>query len=253
MATIDKSPERIRQMFGQLASRYDWLNHLMSFNVDRYWRWKTVRLAPADGENPILDVCTGTGDLAFAYRKQTRGQVPIVASDFCPEMLSVAERKQSYLSFGEKVRFLEADTLRLPFVENSFQLVSIAFGLRSLSNIDDGLKEMIRVCQPGGRIVVLEFSTPTIEPLRSVYSFYFHRVMPALGRLTGSRCRDAYEYLPESVREFASGERLASVLNESGLMDVQFYPVSYGIATIYVGWKPSVLPDTKGGNPIKCR
>ena len=146
---VDKSHQRVQRMFGEIAPRYDLLNHLLSANVDRYWRWRTVRIASPRNESPILDVCTGTGDLAFAYRRRSGGRVPIVAADFCRPMLEVGVQKKRRYDQDDVVAFVEADTQRLPFDDDLFQLVTVAFGIRNVADTDRGLAEMTRVCEPG--------------------------------------------------------------------------------------------------------
>lgn len=148
---VDKSHDRVRQMFAEIAERYDRLNHLLSMNVDRYWRWRTVRKVPLVGEGPMLDVCTGTGDLAIAYFKSSGGQAPIVAADFCHEMLVLGEGKGQKVGGGQCMFFVEADTMCLPFPSGYFQVVSVAFGLRNVADTDRGLTEMVRVCAQGGQ------------------------------------------------------------------------------------------------------
>jgi len=236
-ATVDKSGERVRKMFGEIAPRYDLLNHLLSLNVDRYWRWRTTQLAPPQGEAPILDVCTGTGDLALAYYKRTRGRVPIVASDFCPEMLEIGERKKARLGGNGQLTFVEADSQHLPFDSDRFQLVTVAFGLRNVADTDQGLREMTRVCQPGGRVAVLEFSMPRWQPFRAIYGFYFRNVLPRIGQWLARNREEAYSYLPQSVGQFPSGEVLAQRMRDAGLSPVRFHPLTCGIATLYVGVK----------------
>src|SRR5262249_10784160 len=157
---LDKREARIRTMFGNIAGRYDLLNHLLSLNVDRYWRWRTTRLVPPAGDGPILDVCTGTGDLALAYDRAAQGRVPIVGTDFCLPMLLPARQRAQRRGAAGRVRFLEADTQALPFPDGTFQLVTVAFGLRNVTDTDKGLAEMVRVARPGGRVAILEFSKP---------------------------------------------------------------------------------------------
>ncbi len=234
---LDKRETRIRTMFGNIASHYDLLNHLLSLNIDRYWRWRTTRLAPPLGDAPILDVCTGTGDLALAYDKAARHRVPIVGSDFCLPMLLPAQDKTRRRQAAERIRYIEADTQRLPFPANTFQLTSVAFGLRNVTDTDKGLAEMVRVTQPGGRVVILEFSRPRHWLFGRLYRFYFRAILPAIGQFV-SRSRDhAYNYLPASVMEFPDGEALAEKLRSHGLTDVRWYPLTFGIATLYVGKK----------------
>lgn len=237
-ATVDKSNERVQKMFGEIAPRYDLLNHVLSMNTDKYWRWRTVRLAPPEGDAPILDVCTGTGDLAFAYYKRTRGEVEIVGTDFCPEMLAIGDQKKEKLRCNGQVKFIEADSQNLPFEDDHFQLVTVAFGLRNVADTDRGLCEMTRVCQPGGRVAVLEFSMPGWQPFKAIYGFYFLKVLPKIGQWMMRNKQEAYNYLPESVGQFPSGEALAERMRSAGLVEVHFHPMTLGIATLYVGTKP---------------
>jgi demethylmenaquinone methyltransferase/2-methoxy-6-polyprenyl-1,4-benzoquinol methylase len=234
---LDKSNARVQKMFGEIAPRYDLLNHLLSMNVDRYWRWRTVRIAPPQGGDPILDVCTGTGDLAFAYYKRTKGEVPIVASDFTREMLDVGEVKKAKFGCNGNITFVEADAQQLPFEDNHFQLVTVAFGLRNVADTDRGLREMTRVCRAGGRVAVLEFSMPRWQPFKAIYGFYFRNVLPRIGQWLARNREEAYAYLPESVGQFPSGEELAQRMRTAGLTEVRFYPLTLGIATLYVGVK----------------
>ena len=234
---IDKSSDRVRQMFSQIASRYDCMNHLLSMQVDRYWRRKTVRLVPPQGHEPILDVCMGTGDLAFAYHRATGGQIPIVAADFCKPMLDIGEAKKRKQGIGDTIKFMEADAQDLPFEDNHFQIVCVAFGLRNVADTDRGIREMRRVVTPGGKVAVLEFSQPTVQPLKAAYSWYFRHVLPRLGQWLARNDQAAYQYLPESVASFPHGEALAERLRAVELTDVWFRPLTLGIATLYVGTK----------------
>jgi demethylmenaquinone methyltransferase/2-methoxy-6-polyprenyl-1,4-benzoquinol methylase len=239
---VDKRESRIRAMFGNIAPRYDLLNHLLSLNIDRWWRRRTTQLAPPvlDG-TPILDVCTGTGDLALAYDRAAKGQLPIVGTDFCLPMLARARQKAEAKKAGERIRFVEADTQRLPFGDGEFQLVTVAFGLRNVTDTDRGIAEMARVARPGGRVAILEFSKPRSWLFGGMYRFYFKTILPRVGQLV-SRSRDrAYEYLPQSVLEFPDGEALARKLEGHGLTDVRLYPMTFGIATLYVGTKGGEL------------
>ena len=235
--TVDKSQDRVRTMFGQIAPRYDRMNHLLSLQVDRYWRWRTVRKVRPEGADPLLDVCCGTGDLALAYYRLTRGRVPIVATDFCPEMLEIGEEKKKSAGINGEIQFVEADTQELPFEDNTFQIVSVAFGLRNVSDTDRGLREMLRVCIPQGRVAILEFSMPYRQPVKVVYAWYFRHVLPKVGQWMARNEYDAYNYLPESVGEFPSGQALVDRLAGVGMRDVRFYPLTLGIATLYVGTK----------------
>ena len=250
---VDKSEIRVRQMFGEISGRYDLMNHVLSGGTDFYWRWRTVRAVAPQGCAPILDVCTGTGDLALAYWKAGRGQVPVEATDFTPEMLRIAEQKRDRLLSKEgnkperaTVSFREADTQHLPFDDNLFQIVSVAFGLRNVTDTEKGLREMIRVCQPGGRVAVLEFSMPTNPLFGWFYRKYFKYVLPRIGQLFARNRQEAYNYLPQSVSQFPYGKALAEKMESCGLAQVTWTPLTFGIATLYVGRKPgssAVSPD----------
>jgi demethylmenaquinone methyltransferase/2-methoxy-6-polyprenyl-1,4-benzoquinol methylase len=247
---VDKSETRVRTMFGEIAPRYDRMNHVLSLNVDRYWRWRTVRLAEPQGNAPILDVCTGTGDLALAYYHRTSGRVPIYAADFCPEMLAIGERKKIQAGINGNLTFVEADTQSLPFEDGMFQLVTVAFGLRNVADTGCGLREMTRVCQAGGRVAVLEFSLPQWEPMKTLYGLYFRHVLPRIGQWFARNRHEAYHYLPQSVGEFPQGRALVERMQQAGMCDVRYWPLTGGIATLYVGHKSERPADaTLGSNP----
>lgn len=236
--TVDKSGPRVRRMFGEIAGKYDFLNHLLSLNVDRYWRWRTVRtVAPKSGDR-ILDVCTGTGDLALAYHKATKGKAEIVGADFCHEMLALGHQKGMKARAGERLTFIEADTQSLPFPSDRFNIVTVAFGLRNVADTDAGLAEMTRVCAPSGHVAVLEFSSPEWQPFKGIYSWYFRNVLPRIGQILARNAESAYSYLPESVGEFPQGEALAERMRRAGLTEVSYRPLTLGVATLYVGKKP---------------
>jgi demethylmenaquinone methyltransferase/2-methoxy-6-polyprenyl-1,4-benzoquinol methylase len=244
---LDKREVRIKQMFGSIAPVYDLLNHLLSLNIDKRWRGRTTRLVPPGAGGPILDCCTGTGDLALAYDKAARGKTAIVAADFCHPMLVRGVAKAAHQGAGERVRFVEADAQRLPFPDDAFQITTVAFGLRNVTDTNRGIAEMTRVTRPGGRVAILEFSRPRGWFFGRAYRFYFRRILPTIGQLI-SRSRDsAYHYLPASVLEFPDGEALADRLRGHGLVDVRWYPFTFGIATLYVGAKAggSVAPTAE--------
>jgi demethylmenaquinone methyltransferase/2-methoxy-6-polyprenyl-1,4-benzoquinol methylase len=236
-ALVDKRESRIRRMFGDIAPRYDLLNHLLSLNIDRYWRWRTTRLVPPTGTGPILDLCTGTGDLALAYDRAAAGRVPITGADFCHEMLVRAQQKTGKRQASDRVRYLEADAQRLPFPGDTFQITTVAFGLRNVTDTERGLGEMVRVTRPGGRVAILEFSQPHHWLFGRLYRFYFRRLLPLIGQAISRSPDSAYRYLPASVLEFPDGEALAERLRSHGLKDVRWYPLTLGIATLYVGTK----------------
>jgi len=233
---VDKSGQRVQRMFGEISPRYDFLNHLLSGGTDYYWRWRTVRSVPPRGDAPILDVCSGTGDLAFAYRKRSEKSTTVIGTDFTHEMLVLAKEKQQS-GAGSTVDFLEADAQQLPFADDYFQIVSVAFGLRNVADTMAGLREMTRVCAPGGRVAVLEFSMPKNRIIHGCYRWYFRHVLPKIGQLVARNSQFAYNYLPQSVGEFAQGEVLAEMMREAGLSEVTFRPLTFGVATLYIGIK----------------
>lgn len=242
--TVDKSGERIQRMFGEISGRYDFLNHFLSGGTDIYWRWRTVRRVAPAGELPILDVCCGTGDLSIAYWKKGRKQVPVCGTDFTPEMIEIAQAKAA--KFGNAadpesatgMKFSVADTLQLPFDDDSFQIVSVAFGIRNVSNTVAGLREMTRVCAPGGRVAVLEFSMPRNRVFGALYRWYFRNVLPRIGQFVARNKEAAYNYLPQSVAAFPQDEEFTGMMQEAGLTETTFTSLTFGIATLYVGVKP---------------
>lgn len=205
---VDKSADRVRQMFGEIARRYDLLNRLLSLGIDRSWRRRTIRLAPPSGEGPILDLCTGTADLALAYWRAVRGTAPVVGADFCHPMLVIAREKVRRSGAGGSVSLVEADAQQLPFPDGTFQIVSVAFGLRNIADTDRGLREMVRVCRSGGRVAVLEFlhATNLALPhiLRVVLPPRAAPRRPGIGREPAERLQ-----LPSGERRRVSAGRIA--------------------------------------------
>ena len=235
---LDKSGDRVRQMFAEIAPKYDLMNHVLSLNIDRHWRSKTIRILGLTPGEPVLDVCTGTGDLTLAMARSLGKDTEIVGSDFCVEMLEIARKKQTKILPGfDKVEFIEADTQELPFPDNYFQAVTVAFGLRNVAVTEKGLSEMRRVCRPGGKIAVLEFSKPTVFGLRHIYNAYFKTILPRVGQSMSKNKQSAYEYLPQSVQEFPSGEGLATVMRQANLTAIKMVPMTFGVVTLYIGAK----------------
>jgi demethylmenaquinone methyltransferase / 2-methoxy-6-polyprenyl-1,4-benzoquinol methylase len=216
----------VRGMFGRIAPRYDLLNHLLSMNIDRYWRARTVARVAGILERPgaqALDVCCGTGDLTLAL--QSRGRV--FGSDFSHPMLVAARRKRCPPLF-------EADALHLPIDEGSLDLATIAFGFRNLTNYRAGLAELRRVLKPGGTLAILEFSTPPNPLVAGVYGFYSRNILPTIGGMI-SGSKDAYVYLPESVRKFPNADGLAEQMRETGFVNVRFERMTAGIVALHLG------------------
>ncbi|RMF38129.1 MAG: bifunctional demethylmenaquinone methyltransferase/2-methoxy-6-polyprenyl-1,4-benzoquinol methylase UbiE [Planctomycetota bacterium] len=232
---LDKSGARVRSMFAQIAPRYDLLNHLLSLGIDVYWRRRAMNRLRLDKSTPVLDCCTGTGDLALMIARRLDGRAEVVGTDFCEEMLQIARTKHARKFAALPVRFETADTMHLPFDDGSFQAVTVAFGLRNVQDTLQGLHELVRVCEPGGQVCVLEFSKPTLPGFRHVYNFYFRAVLPRVGQWLARNEKGAYNYLPASVQAFPCGEQLVQLMEQSGLTDVRAYPLTFGVATIYIG------------------
>jgi demethylmenaquinone methyltransferase/2-methoxy-6-polyprenyl-1,4-benzoquinol methylase len=233
---LDKHETRIRRMFAGIAERYDLLNHLLSLNIDRTWRRQVTRLVPLR-DGPLLDVCSGTGDLAFAYDAAAGGGVPIVGADFCHEMLVKATEKSKRRGSSERIVFVEADAQRLPFANDTFEVVTVAFGLRNVTDPEQGIREMTRVTRPGGRVAILEFSRPRHWLFGRLYRYYFRFLLPLVGQMVSRSRERAYSYLPASALEFPDGEELAARLRAHGLADVHYQRFTFGIATLYIGTK----------------
>lgn len=229
-------PGHVREMFARVAPRYDLLNHLLSLNFDRRWRAAVARqFRPvlARPEARVLDLCCGTGDLALALGRA--GQATVVGMDFCHPMLLRAAEK-----FGRArpraPLIAEADALRLPFSDGSFDLVTVAFGFRNLADYEGGLREMFRLLRPAGQAGILDFAEPRGALFGPLYRFYFRRVLPRLGgAISGDR--GAYTYLPASVEKFPSPEELAEWMREVGFRDVAFRSFTGGVACLHTGTK----------------
>lgn len=234
---VDKSAERVRQMFGEIAPQYDFLNHLLSLGVDRLWRRTTVRRVPPVPGGRILDICTGTADLALAYWRAGRARTSVVGVDFCRPMLQQAQEKCRSRGAENGIRLVEANATALPFARESFHIVCVAFGLRNIEAPEQALREMARVCRPEGHVVILEFSMPRGSVLRTLYGWYFRQLVPRIGQTLAPNRFEAYHYLPKSVGEFPPEQYWTERIQSAGLRRVCFYPLSFGIATLYVGRK----------------
>jgi demethylmenaquinone methyltransferase/2-methoxy-6-polyprenyl-1,4-benzoquinol methylase len=233
---LDRREVRIRRMFDGIAPRYDLLNHVLSLSVDRAWRRRVTRLVPA-ARGPVLDVCTGTGDLAFEYDQACGGRVPVVGADFAGEMLAAAVEKSRRRGSHPRIRFVQADAQRLPFADDTFEVTAVAFGLRNVTDTDRGLGEMARVTRAGGKVAVLEFSRPRHWLFGRAFRAYFRYLLPLVGQLFSRSGDQAYAYLPASVMEFPDGDALADRMRAVGLRGVTFTPFTFGIATLYIGTK----------------
>ncbi|MDZ4848826.1 MAG: bifunctional demethylmenaquinone methyltransferase/2-methoxy-6-polyprenyl-1,4-benzoquinol methylase UbiE [Pirellulaceae bacterium] len=239
---LDKSGDKVRRMFAQIAPRYDLMNHVLSLNIDKSWRTRTLNRLDLSSNAPVLDVCTGTGDLAISMALKSTGRYRVIGADFCLPMLELARQKQlRFDESGSLVSFIEADTQQLPFHDNTFQAVTVAFGIRNVADTRSGLVEMIRVCKPGGQVAILEFSRPTWPILKQLYDGYFRWILPMIGQAMARNSESAYNYLPESVRQFPSGRAMIELLERTGLKDVRAWPMTFGVATLYIGRKEGRL------------
>jgi demethylmenaquinone methyltransferase/2-methoxy-6-polyprenyl-1,4-benzoquinol methylase len=222
-------------MFGSIAPRYDLLNHLLSFNVDRMWWRRTARRFAAILSRPdtnVLDLCCGTGDMTFALLRQAgKSSGRILGADFCHAMLQRASAK----SAGTSLRWIEADALRLPFSSEQFDLVATAFGFRNLADYDAGLREIIRVLRPGGECGILDFAEPR-GVVGAFYHIYFKRILPVMGTMI-SGVRGPYAYLPSSVERFPRPVEMLSRMRAAGFREVSWTPYTFGIAGLYSGRK----------------
>lgn len=223
----------VREMFSGIAKKYDFLNHFLSVNIDKRWRRKVsakLRDILADETAVVLDVACGTGDLSLELGLNAKAKV--IGADFCRPMLTIAKEKTA--KQNKKIPYIEGDAMNLSFADASFDAVTIAFGLRNLSNVEAGIRELKRVLKPNGKLVILEFSAPRVPGLRQTFQFYFSHILPRIGgAFSGSR--GAYEYLPDSVSKFPDQKRLAEMLKNEGFSDVEYSNLTGGIAAIHIG------------------
>jgi demethylmenaquinone methyltransferase/2-methoxy-6-polyprenyl-1,4-benzoquinol methylase len=236
MTKLTEKGRAIRQMFDEIAPRYDLLNRLLSFGVDRRWRRVAVRQLAIPPQGRVLDVATGTGDVALEIARQTAPSVRIVGADFTQGMLVRGREKVAASPYRGRIELVNAPCEALPHPDGTFDGVTIAFGIRNVVDRPRGLYEMTRVLKPGGRVVVLEFATPRNPLFRPVYLCYFHRLLPWLGGLLSRR--SAYQYLPESVQEFPDRDTFLAMMAAAGLTSLRYIDLTGGIAAVYVGEKP---------------
>lgn len=235
---VDKSDHRVRRMFASIAQRYDFLNHLLSLNIDRSWRRFTTRAVPPQPGIPVLDCCTGTADLALAYDRAAAGRTQVIGADFCREMLDLGRAKVQKRAAQSRVLLIEGDAQRLPVPDDTFGVVSVAFGLRNVRDTVRGIDEMIRAARPGGKVAILEFSRPRSGILGRLYLGFFRHILPRVGQAIAPNEDGAYHYLPRTVLEFPDGQDMLDLLAARGLAELKMFPLTLGIATLYVGTKP---------------
>ena len=235
--SVDKSPAAIAGMFDAIAGRYDVLNTVLSGGLDRYWRFRAIRSLGLTGGERLLDVCTGTADVAIAGARSARGAARVVGVDFAGAMLGHGLTKVHHHGLERRVQLVRGDAMRLPVADTTVDAVTIAFGIRNVERPEAACTELLRVLRPGGRLAILEFGLPVVPAVRPLYLWYFNHVLPRIGRAV-SRHSMAYDYLPQSVSGFPCGEGFARILRAAGFSQVAAKPLSLGIVYLYTAARP---------------
>ena len=232
----NKAPEKIAGMFDAIAGRYDFLNTVLSAGLDRYWRRRAIGSLKLTGRERVLDVCTGTADVAIGAARRANGAARVVGVDFSGSMLAHGLLKVKQAALSERIQLIRGDAMSLPAADSSVDAATIAFGIRNVQRAEVACKELVRVLRPGGRLAILEFGLPVIPAVRPLYLWYFNQVLPRIGRAV-SRHDAAYTYLPESVGSFQFGEEFARMLRDAGFSQVKASPLALGIVYLYTGQK----------------
>lgn len=222
--------EQVAQMFDNISGNYDFLNHFLSMGIDIQWRKKVLKLVKKEQPKSILDIATGTGDLAILLAKTNPEK--IVGLDLSNGMLEVGRKKVTEKKLNHIITMIQGDSENLPFDDNSFDVITVSFGVRNFENLKKGLTEILRVLKPSGTLVVLEFSQPTKFPMKQLYGFYSTYILPLIGKLI-SKDNSAYTYLPESVAAFPFGDDFKTILQNIGYNNVSYQALTFGIATVY--------------------
>ncbi len=226
--------QQVADMFDNISPRYDFLNHFLSLGIDIRWRKKAIKLLKEIQPKKILDIATGTGD--FAIESLSLNPEKVIGVDISEGMLSVGREKLKKRKLDSRISLQSGDSENLPFEDNMFDAIIVAFGVRNFENLEKGLAEMYRVLRPGGKVVVLEFSKPKRFPFKQFYNFYFKNILPTIGK-TISKDNSAYTYLPESVKSFPDGAVFTSILDKLGFKNTECRPLTLGISSIYTGIK----------------
>ncbi|HRI28704.1 MAG TPA: bifunctional demethylmenaquinone methyltransferase/2-methoxy-6-polyprenyl-1,4-benzoquinol methylase UbiE [Chitinophagales bacterium] len=226
--------EQVAKMFNNIAPRYDLLNRVLSLGIDRWWRYIAINRLKEVQPKTILDVATGTADVALATMRLKPHKV--VGIDISAQMLELGKQKIQQRNLQNIITLMQGDAENLPFDNNSFDAITVAFGVRNFENLEKGLAELFRVLKPGGKLVVLEFSKPKIFPMKQLFSIYFTYVLPFIGKLI-SKDSHAYTYLPESVQAFPEGNNFTGILQQTGFKSTQCTPLTFGISSVYTGIK----------------
>ena len=226
---------QVSRMFNRIAPYYDFLNRFLSLGIDTIWRKRAIDQLKGLPNELILDVATGTADVALETAKRLQPE-KIIGLDISSEMLEIGRKKVEKRGLETTIELMEGDSENLPFADNTFDAITVAFGVRNFENLEKGLSEMHRVLKTGGRLVVLEFSKPTIFPIKQIFNGYFRYILPQIGRLS-SKDPKAYRYLYESVQSFPDGDNFLNILNKTGYKSNKCIPLTLGICSIYVGEK----------------
>ncbi|MCX6230485.1 MAG: bifunctional demethylmenaquinone methyltransferase/2-methoxy-6-polyprenyl-1,4-benzoquinol methylase UbiE [Bacteroidetes bacterium] len=236
MVNIENTGKKVyvENMFNNIAQRYDFLNHFLSLNIDYLWRKKVIALLKPYQPKHILDVASGTADLAI--QAISLNPVQITGIDISDEMLKVGQKKIIHKKLDSIIQLMHADAENIPFENDIFDAAMVAFGVRNFENLKLGITEMHRVIRPGGVIAILEFSKPSAFPVKQIYKFYFKNILPFIGN-TISKSKDAYIYLPDSVSKFPDGDKFSLLLSEVGFKDIKIHKLTFGIASIYFAVK----------------
>lgn len=238
-ASGQSKKQQVAEMFDRIASRYDFMNHFLSARTDIGWRKKAIKLLKKDGPRQILDIATGTGDMAIMACKLLRPD-KVVGIDISTQMLEIGKKKVEKEGLGPKIQLQTGDSETINFGENTFDAGMVAFGIRNFENLELGLAEILRVLKPGARLIILEFSKPK-QPIRSFYNLYMGVIAPSMARWFRQN-KEAYQYLCESANAFPDRQKLIDILNKIGYSDTRYKSLSLGICCIYSGRKP-VLPE----------
>lgn len=230
----DSKKDQVADMFNSISKRYDFLNHFLSLGIDIIWRKQAINRLKNDKPKLILDIATGTGDLAIEALKLNPDK--IIGIDISSGMLEVGKNKIAKLGLEDKIELQLGDSEGLLFDDNNFDAVIVAFGVRNFEHLEKGLADMFRVLKDGGKVVILEFSKPNSFPMKQLYNFYFKSILPIIGKFV-SKDRAAYTYLPESVKQFPDGDEFLNILNKTGFKQTQCTSLTFGISSIYTGIK----------------
>jgi demethylmenaquinone methyltransferase/2-methoxy-6-polyprenyl-1,4-benzoquinol methylase len=232
VADLSKAPERIAGMFDAIARRYDLLNHVLSGGIDRQWRKRAIRSLALTGTERVLDLCTGTGDLAVAAARARPSAARVVGIDFAGAMLQVGREKLRKADLDARITLVRGDATRLPLDEGVMDAITIGFGIRNVEDMEGACREMRRVLKPGGRLAILEFAVPTVPGVSACYLWYLHHVLPRIGRAI-SRHHAAYGYLTASIDAFSTPDEFVKILRQGGFMAVSAVPLTFGSVILY--------------------